>query len=190
MSLLADLRTFASARGLVFCPDPSDDGVSRASVYSQDNTKRYAYVQLWQPDDSMILWIMLNPGTGDTEMRRRNTLERCKLWSQRWGFGGLLIGNVFPTRAKSARSLARLNQPSDPVNDQALHFLVGRANEIVVAWGSKVRVREHAPWLLPLLHGAKCLGTTAKGEPRHPLYIATSVTLEPWNYHVLSVVSG
>ena len=139
MSLVSELREFASARGLLFCADRSNAGVTRVSVYSQDKTKRYAYLLLWQPPNPIILWVMLNPGTGDTEMRRRTTLDRCKDWSEQWGYGGLLIGNVFATRAKSAKALGRPSEFFDPINNDALHFLKERAGEVVVAWGSRAR---------------------------------------------------
>ena len=103
--------------GLKFKRESSADGAAHEYSYSQDMAKRYAYSQTWDASKPKVLWVMLNPGTGETEERRRNTLERCKLWSSEWGFGGLFIGNVFATRTKSAKELANQSKEPDQKNE-------------------------------------------------------------------------
>lgn len=57
---------------------------------------RYAFGRWWRHEDleSTAVWVLLNPATGDTERRRRPTLERCIAWS-RADFSGILIVNLF-----------------------------------------------------------------------------------------------
>lgn len=181
MTRSSALETFAALHGLLFKQDQSPDGAFHEYVYSPDMVKRYAYRQSWDLSKSLVLWVMLNPGTGETEKRRRNTLGRCKLWSKDWGFGGLLIGNIFATRTKSATQLLQQNDVQDQRNEDALRLLRATAAETVVAWGSKGRHQQRAASLAHILGGAACLGLTAKGEPRHPLYIPKSAALIGWS---------
>ena len=174
------IEDFAASHKLLFKPENPTQGTVHEYAYSQDMTKRYAYSQTWDISKPKILWVMLNPGTGETEVRRRNTLERCKLWSMDWGFGGLLIGNVFATRTKSAKDLSNLGKEQDLLNESALRLLRTLASETVVAWGGKGRLQDRAKQLAPLLGGATCLGFTANGEPRHPLYVPKATNRTRW----------
>ena len=127
-----------------------------------------------------MLWVMLNPGIGETEKQRRNTLERCIRWSREWGHGGLLFGNVFTVRTNSARALLAHPQEVDQMNLDALKMLRSLASEAIVAWGSSVRNPLLVGTIIGILGEAKCLGHTQQGQPRHPLHVANSVTPEPW----------
>lgn len=180
MASPSEIERFSSTHGLKFRRETSADGAAHEYAYSQDMAKRYAYSQTWDASKPKVLWVMLNPGTGETEERRRNTLERCKLWSSEWGFGGLFIGNVFATRTKSAKELANQDKEPDQKNEAALRLLKAVATETVVAWGSKGRHHGRAKLLAPLLEGAACLGLTASGEPRHPLYVPKVTSRRTW----------
>jgi hypothetical protein len=105
-------------------------------MYSRDESRRYAYSLTWAEDQNHILWVMLNPGTGETEGRRRNTFERCKKWSRSMGYGGMIFGNVFSLRSKSAKDLLTLSHSTDTLNEHALNFLSKLAPETIVAWGN------------------------------------------------------
>ena len=51
---------------------------------------------------------------------------------------------------------------------------------MVVPWGSHGSLRGRSSAVGPLLCEPMCLGTTASGEPRHPLYVAGDAPLLPW----------
>ncbi len=176
----SEIESFASAHGLKFKRERSANGATHEYAYSQDMAKRYAYSQTWDTSKLRVLWVMLNPGTGDTEKRKRPTLERCKLWSDDWGFGGLLIGNLFATRTKSAKELTNQGIEPDQKNEAALRLLRAAAAETIVAWGGKGRRHNRAKLLAPLLEGSVCLGYTANGEPRHPLYVPKVTSRTSW----------
>ncbi|MGH9438412.1 MAG: DUF1643 domain-containing protein [Terriglobia bacterium] len=178
---------FAVDWKLCLVPGTGSDGASQLFMYSGDRCQRYAYSDIWNPRGTLVLWIMLNPGTGETESRRRNTRERCKSWSRDWGHGGLLIGNLFSQRTKASKNLKGAANATDPLNRKAIVMLCGLSSEIVVAWGSGVRYAPSAVNQLPELKDAKCLGMTKHGQPRHPLYVPSSVRPMPWapNTHVV-----
>lgn len=181
----SSLRNFAQQHDCDFLrPAPEKDGTVREYVYSreQDGVKvhRFAYLQSWNRALPFVLWVMLNPGTGETERRRRPTLERCIKWSTHWGYGGLLIGNLFSLRTKSAKELRQSMTLTDLQNEDALRFLRSLAAETVVAWGNRGHQLNGVKPMLPILAGSVCLGLTASGQPRHPLYVPNSAERRPW----------
>jgi hypothetical protein len=158
---------------------PCTDG-NHTFLYSRDKTRRYAYSLTWDDNLDHILWVMLNPGTGESQGRRRNTFERCKQWSRAMGYGGMIFGNVFSLRSKSAKDLPKLDHSPDAVNELALEFLSGLAPATVVAWGNHGAKSDRPSSLHDVLSSAKCFGYTKKREPRHPLYVANKTALIAW----------
>lgn len=180
--VVAALRTFARAERLP-APAVIDDGDGQhVFVYSRDRTRRYAYALTWDARRAAVLWIMLNPGTGETEGRRRRTFERCKAWSRAMGAGGLLFGNVVPVRAKSAKQLVALfpSLRRDALNERALTLLGTIASQTIVAWGGHGGKTEQASALAAALTKPLCFGVTRAGHPRHPLYVRGDTALVRW----------
>jgi hypothetical protein len=181
-SVSQELQRFAQAHDL---PPPHVDDDSKghhAFLYSLDKTKRYAYSLTWAQSQDHILWVMLNPGTGETEGRRRNTFERCRQWSLSMGYGGMIFANVFALRSKSAKELLKLPHAHahDALNEQALEFLSSLVPKTIVAWGNHGAKSTQPKALHGVLSNPKCFGYTKTGQPRHPLYVANSTPLVPW----------
>ncbi|MBN8503085.1 MAG: DUF1643 domain-containing protein [Burkholderiales bacterium] len=174
------LQTFARRHGLLEPDVRSDADGTHVFVYSADMCRRYAYSLTWSDDEQHLLWIMLNPGTGETEGRRRNTFERCKAWTRSMGFGGMLFGNVSAYRSRSAVELLQQAQPPDPLNDEALEHLSRLAGKTVVAWGNHGARAVHVASLRQHLLAPQCFGLTKVGQPRHPLYVPATTPLIPW----------
>lgn len=144
---------------------------------------RYRY-RLWRTWDVLLpqlVWCMLNPSTADAETDDP-TLRRCTGYAKDWGYGGVEVVNLFALRATDPRQLLKSSDPVGPRNvDVITDATCGR--RVVCAWG------DGAEWLPPevsqvsretLRAGARellCLGTTGRGNPRHPLYL--SKHLEP-----------
>lgn len=170
------LKAFAAQRDLLYhCHAPSD-----IYVYSRDMRYRYAFARWWSDEGPLILWVGLNPGTGDTEKRRRPTLERCIGWSHKWGAAGLMFANLFAARHKKPGALRDTLNPVGPHNDAALATLSKMADRTIVAWGNSGRLHGRAAEVVRLLSGPHCLGVTAAGQPRHPLYAPAATSAVPW----------
>jgi len=75
------------------------------ATFSPCRKYRYSLFRIWDEDKSLVLFIGLNPSTAD-EKEDDPTIRRCinfaKQWG--WGYGGLIMGNLFSFRA---------TQPSD-----------------------------------------------------------------------------
>lgn len=160
---------------------PSPDTTDHA-IYSRDSNYRYALARWWgAPDlEKATVWIGLNPATGDTDGKPRPTLAGCAARSKKWDHSGLLFLNLFAYRATNPKHLAEAADPVGPINDLVLERLSGAAGKTVAAWGGGGSLLGRSSVVASLLNDAQCLGTTRRGEPRHPLYVARSTPLSPW----------
>ena len=152
--------------------------------FSPDRRHRYSLVHRWNPlfGDRLIMWIGLNPSTAD-EQRLDPTLTRIRSFSEREGFDGFLMTNIFGFRATDPKMMMSAADPVGPENDAALLAAAGRCDRIVAAWGACGKFQARADDAARLLAGRElwCLGTTQAGFPRHPLYVAGDQPLVRWN---------
>lgn len=148
----------------------------KGAVFSEDFAYRYALWRIWQPSLPWVLFIGLNPSIADGTTDDP-TLRRCIRFAQQWGYGGLLLGNLFAWRATYPHELAKVANPMGKENGDWLVWLGKNAGTILLCWGNYGRYQNRAQQLLPLLSNP-CyhLGLTQKGEPRHPLYVPASAT--------------
>ena len=151
-----------------------------------DHTGRYRYSleRVWGDESKPVCWIMLNPSTADAE-RDDPTIRRCIGFSWAWGYGSLVIVNLFAWRASDPRDLRFADDPIGPENDRAISRAVTNTDLVVAAWGvppSNIghrdqKVRRDVEQMGRSLHN---LGLTKGGHPRHPLYLYAGTPLERW----------
>lgn len=118
---------------------------------------------------------MLNPSTADAE-RDDPTIRRCIGFARSWGFGGLLIANLWTLRATDPRELARADVPARNHRESAvaLRELAERSALVVEAWGAHHTAARRELAVRRLLEGRApraVLGRTRDGSPAHPLYL-------------------
>jgi hypothetical protein len=178
---LAFLTGFADRHGLRYESGISSDGLRECYVFSPDMHYRYAFARWWDARGPLVLWVGVNPAKGDTENRRRPTLDRCIRWSRSWEAGGLMFANLFAARYNKPRDLRGVPDPVGPYNDAALKALSQAASRTVAAWGSWGRLKGRAAQVASLLTSPVCLGVTASGQPRHPLYVRGGTQPMPWS---------
>lgn len=135
------------------------------AVFSADGRYRYRLWRRWDRAKPVVAFVMLNPSTASAR-RDDPTIRRCIAFARAWGFGGLEVVNVFAYRATDPRRLREVADPVGPWNARYLRTVVGRAALVVLAWGA--RASEDEMLAFP---GARCLGLTRSGQPRHPLYL-------------------
>lgn len=177
-SLWQDLGTRC---GLLDKSRTSPDGLPERYLYSPDMRYRYAFARWWGSVDlaRCAAWVLLNPATGDTEQRRRPTLERCITWSRAWGYDGLVVVNLFAHRVTKPAALGHVDDPVGPCNDEALALFTDACSLTVAAWGWQGSLRGRSATVRSTLAAPMCLGTTKKGEPLHPLYLSSATKLVP-----------
>lgn len=134
-----------------------------------------------------LLWIMLNPSTAD-ETQDDPTIRRVRAFTQRLGFTGFTVVNLYAMRATDPRDLWTATDPVGPDNDATINDEAFTAytdgSPIIAAWGANAKPERIAEVLaLPFVArgDVRCLGVTASGAPRHPLYLPKSAECVPWS---------
>jgi hypothetical protein len=137
---------------------------------------RYRLERRWQDDADAQLcaFIMLNPSTADAA-RDDPTIRRCIDFARSWGYGGLIVGNLFALRSTDPRQLRSAADPTGPSNAIHLDRIIRDAALVLCAWGTYGAHATHCGIVIETISFcgkvAQCLGTTASGQPRHPLYV-------------------
>jgi hypothetical protein len=157
--------------------------LENACHFSADRRHRYTLLHRINPlfGGRLIMWIGLNPSTAD-EQQLDPTLTRIRSFSEREGFDGFLMTNIFGFRATDPKVMRSTRDAVGPENDEALRAAARRCEIIVAAWGAHGIHQDRALAVVKLFPGRElwCLGTTKDGHPRHPLYVAGHQPLVRW----------
>jgi hypothetical protein len=153
----------------------------RGAIFDvRDASARYRY-RLWRTWDARlprVAFVMLNPSTAD-HRQDDPTIRRCIGMSRAWGYGGLVVVNLFAYRTPDVAALRQAADPVGPDNDRHVVAACRRAAAVVLAWGVHGTLGDRDQAVLALLGPRRrpllCLGTTRDGHPRHPLYLPRGI---------------
>jgi len=125
---------------------------------------------------------MLNPSTAD-EVKLDPTCARARDYAERWGYGALIVTNVFAFRSTDPLQMKAQADPVGPGNDAAILRAAGESALVVCAWGNHGAFLGRSARVLELLekHRVKlhALRVNAGGEPAHPLYLPSRLAAVP-----------
>ena len=112
-----------------------------SAVISNCNKYRYKLTRTWNEDKGKVLFIMLNPSTAD-EKTDDLTTRRCINFAKNWGFGGIMIGNIYPFRAKRPKDLRKWLKDEEVDHEYVeydninhVYGMAQQAEQVVCAWG-------------------------------------------------------
>lgn len=161
------LREFAKAFG--------------SAVISECGNYRYRLERTWDSDKPAVAFVMLNPSTADAS-EDDPTVRRCIAFARSWGYGRLIIGNLFALRSSDPLILKVHPEPVGPFNDLHLLQIAKDAEEVVCAWGAHGSLRARDDEALRFLSGKRtvALKRTNDGSPGHPLYIKSTAERLPF----------
>ena len=145
---------------------------------------RYELGRRWDAGP-LLEFIMLNPSTADADVDDP-TIRRCIAFAKQWGYGALVVRNLYAYRATDPTELANAADPIGPENRDYLTRT--DADCTIAAWGAHpaaVGWWNGYPfgWQRTVIQRPAlfCLGTNANGSPKHPLYVPSSRTPTPWS---------
>lgn len=148
--------------------------------FSRCRRFRYALWRQWDAAGPQLMFIGLNPSTADAK-RDDPTIRRCIRFARDWGYGSLVVTNLFAFRTAYPAELKAAADPVGPRNDQWIRRMAAKSDTIVAAWGN------HGSWLGRservgrMLSGRLyCLRLTAAGQPAHPLYLPADLEPIEW----------
>jgi len=152
-----------------------------SAAVSPDGVYRYE-LRRWWARGEVVRFIMLNPSTADATVDDP-TIRRCVGFARSWGYGSLVVHNLYALRATDPTALAAHPDPVGPDNDDHLRHWAPPRSFTVCAWGAHPMAARRAPAVLALLRAAGFtphhLGLTAAGAPRHPLYLPGATAPAP-----------
>ena len=126
---------------------------------------------------------MLNPSTAD-EFQLDPTCARARDYAERWGYGALIVTNVFGWRATDPGDMKAAADPVGPGNDRAIVRAAREAQLVVCAWGNHGAHLGRATRVRMLLFAAgiaaHALRVNGSGQPSHPLYLPGMLRPTPW----------
>ncbi|GHO96088.1 hypothetical protein KSF_061360 [Reticulibacter mediterranei] len=146
-----------------------------------EDAYRYRLWRTWDTDRPSLVWILLNPSMAD-EHTDDPTLRRLLRFSQTFGYGGLVLVNLFAWQTPDPRLLSTVPDPVGPKNDHFIQEAVTQTEQIVIAWGNGGRYLHREQAVLALLSSVplSCLNVTRCGSPVHPLYQPRTRSLMPF----------
>lgn len=146
--------------------------MSKSSAsFSRCKKYRYTLTRTWDTKLPKVMFVGLNPSTADAEVDDP-TVRRCVRFARDWGFGGLVLTNLFAFRSTDPKRLKAVADPVGPENDLAIGKACKSVDCVVVAWGVHGTLSNRDRVVLAMLESPNCLGVTSSGAPRHPLYLA------------------
>ena len=142
---------------------------------------RYTLVRTWNSTAEPLVFILLNPSTADAS-QDDPTIRRCIGFAKRWGFGGIVVVNLYAYRATKPRDMLAAEDPIGPENDRILGETVS-GKTVVAAWGTNAQ-RERVTKVLQLIPASTrllALEITKFGHPRQEGDLLGSVLVEVWS---------
>jgi hypothetical protein len=155
--------------------------ILRTAHISDCGRYRFKLTRIWRTDKPLLVTCMLNPSTADAE-RDDPTIRTLIHFGKAWGYGGLMVVNLFALRTPSPKELLATafddRKGMKSVNathvSEALTYARHTSGRALAAWGN---VHPHlindTNGVLHLAHqhyvNLVCLGITANGFPKHPM---------------------
>ncbi|HEX7055121.1 MAG TPA: DUF1643 domain-containing protein [Burkholderiales bacterium] len=146
------------------------------AAFSPCRRWRYLLWRRWDETRPAANFLMLNPSTAD-EVRLDPSCTRARLYAERWGYGALIVTNLFAWRATDPREMKAAGDPVGRGNDRAILAAAREAAIVVCAWGNHGAHLERSQKVRQLLSGIAlhALRVNGSGEPAHPLYLPASL---------------
>ena len=154
---------------------------SSGAAFSACRRWRYLLWRRWDETKPIANFLMLNPSTAD-EVKLDPSCTRARIYAERWGYGALIVTNLFGWRATDPAEMKAARDPVGRGNDRAILAAAREAAIVVCAWGNHGAHRNRSSEVRKLLGRTRLhiLRMNDSGEPAHPLYLPAALTPKGW----------
>lgn len=131
------------------------------------------------------MFIGLNPSTAD-ESINDPTIRRCINYAKDWGYGAMIMANIFAYRSTDPKGLKEVSDPIGPENDASIIKIAWEAAVVVLCWGGHGKYLNRGNTIVQLLKDKvplKCI-EVGNGFPKHPLYLKKDLAPIPFPHHL------
>ena len=143
--------------------------INKSAVFSPCRKYRYSLTRSWNSADGYVLFIGLNPSIAD-EIADDPTLKRCINFAKDWGYGGLIMVNLFAYMATYPSELKKVALPIGKENNNYILKGYQKSQLTVIAWGNDGYLLKRDKEVLAIIENPMCLNINKSGQPVHPLY--------------------
>ena len=150
------------------------------ALFSPCSLYRYELTRKWG-DGGRVNFIMLNPSTAGA-IEPDPTVTRCINFAKDWGFGGLVVTNLYAFRSTDPNVMKLAADPIGPDNDEIIKTNVAECGLVVCAWGNNATTGRAAHVLTLIRDAGKvphALRMTSLRHPSHPLYLPSNLKPQP-----------
>ena len=143
--------------------------IKKSAVFSNCRKYRYSLTRSWNSADGYVLFIGLNPSIAD-ETINDPTLTRCINFAKDWGYGGLIMVNLFAYMSTYPTDLKKVKLPIGNNNNKHILKNHQKSQLTVAAWGNDGHFLKRDKEILKIISNPMCLNINKSGQPSHPLY--------------------
>ena len=143
--------------------------IKKSAVFSNCRKYRYSLTRSWNSANGYVLFIGLNPSIAD-ETIDDPTLTRCINFAKDWGYGGLIMVNLFAYMLTYPMELKKVKLPIGKDNNRHILKNYRKSGLTVVAWGNDGYFLNRDKEVLEIINRPMCLNINKSGQPAHPLY--------------------
>jgi len=143
--------------------------IKKSAVFSKCRKYRYSLTRSWNSADGYVLFIGLNPSIAD-ETIDDPTLTRCINFAKDWGYGGLIMVNLFAYMSTYPIDLKKVKLPIGNNNNKHILKNHQKSQLTVAAWGNDGHFLKRDKEVLKIICNPMCLNINKSGQPAHPLY--------------------
>jgi hypothetical protein len=151
--------------------------------FSECRRWRYLLWRRWDRKKPVANFLMLNPSTAD-ELKLDPSCTRARIYAKTWGYGGLIVTNLFGWRATDPDEMKAVRDPVGKGNDAAILRAAKESAIVVCAWGNHGAHLERSLRVFKILQSTSSklsyLKLNASGEPAHPLYLRGALQPTRW----------
>lgn len=122
-----------------------------------------------------VTFVMLNPSTADAT-QDDPTIRRCMRFAKDWGYGWLIVVNLFALRSTNPDHLYAdaTFDPIGPENDSYIKKACSLTTEVVCAWGNHGEYMDRGNAVRGIIERERrepmIFKLTGARQPIHPLY--------------------
>ncbi|WP_247950462.1 DUF1643 domain-containing protein [Streptococcus constellatus] len=155
--------------------------MEKKAIISKDKIYRYKLSRTWDSTKPTILFIGLNPSIADENVDDP-TITRCINFAKDWGYGTLLMANLFAFRSTYPKDIYLIDDPIGKDNDHYLLECVTQSDLIVACWGNNGTYMNREKVIKELVPNLYCLQKNKNGTPHHPLRLPRNIDPVPFNF--------
>ena len=151
-----------------------------SAEFSECRKYRYILRRTWSFKSPVVTFIGLNPSTAD-HVKDDPTIRRCRNFAKGWGFGGMLMVNLFAFRATEPRVMMGETNPIGIGNNGFIIDACDQGEIAVACWGTNGQYMDRDKEVISKVEKLYYLKLTKAGHPSHPLYLKMCLRPKEWN---------